>query len=278
MNTKKKMLIERLVKFVNALPYIITSFIRKKPDFIIIGAQKAGTTSLFAYLEQHEDLKLAREKEVHYFDLNFWKPNFIYRSYFPLNSFKGLTGEASPYYFFHPLVPKRIKKQNPKVKLIVMLRNPIERAFSQYNMERRVGKENSKLFEVAIKKEDQRLEGEIDKIIQKAPYYNSFSHQAHSYLSRGKYFEQTQHWLKHFSMDQFCFIKSEDFFTNPKGELKRVYDFLAIEEKYPENLKPKNVGDYPKEINEQTIKFCEEYFKEDMIKLETLLGSNFKWF
>ena len=117
----------------------LTSHFRMLPDFIIIGAQKSGTSSLYYYLSQHPNVKPALKKEVHYFDLNFEKNVLFYRMQFPLifnrlNIFgkKYVTGEASPYYIFHPHVARRISKIIPSVKIIVLLRNPIDRSFSHY--------------------------------------------------------------------------------------------------------------------------------------------------
>ena len=257
--------------------YWISSPWRKLPDFIIIGVQKGGTSSLFSYLEQHPQLRLSREKEVHYFDLNYWKPYFVYKSYFPIKSNKYLTGEASPYYIFHPKVPQRIKQHLPNTKLILMLRDPVERALSHYNMEFRKGKEDIETFNQAINIEQERLEGERNKIISGGNSYNSFSHQTYSYLSRGKYYEQLAWWFEYFPRDQFCIIKSEDFFINPKETLKQIYDFLGIDTKYPDNLSPQNVGHYPKELDEQILEYCRNYFQEDSIRLKELIGEDFHW-
>ncbi|HEY9295730.1 MAG TPA: sulfotransferase domain-containing protein, partial [Phormidium sp.] len=164
-----------------------------QPDFIIIGAQKCGTTSLYEYLIQHPQILAASKKEVHFFDLNFAKGVDWYRQQFKPVSQKSITGEASPYYIFHPLVPQRIYQLFPQVKLIVLLRNPVERAISHYYHEVRLGFEDLGL-EDAIAQEPARLEGETAKILADETYY-SYNHQHYTYLSRGVYVEQLNNWM-----------------------------------------------------------------------------------
>jgi len=265
------------MNFLKKVGYWISAPFRRKPDFIIIGVQKGGTSSLFSYLDQHPQLRLSRVKEVHYFDVNYWKPYFIYRSYFPIQKGKFLTGEASPYYIFHPLVARRIKKHLPKAKFIVMFRDPIKRAFSHYNMELRKGKEDINSFLEAIQQEEERLLMVAKRHSSKSSYYNSLPHQTYTYLSRGKYFEQLSAWFEIFPREQFCILKSEDFFEHPKEELKKVYDFLGLDEVYPENLTPMNVGNYSTDIDEAVVDYCNTYFREDSENLRFLLGDQFSW-
>ena len=120
-----------------------------KPNFLIIGAQRCGTTSLYNYLIQHPQIVPSSKKEVHFFDLNFHLGQSWYEKHFPEVSDNILTGEASPYYIFHPLCPKRIFDYDPSVKLIVILRNPIDRAYSHYRHIVRLGHEPLK-FEDAL--------------------------------------------------------------------------------------------------------------------------------
>ena len=109
---------------------MITAIQRSFPDFIIIGAQMCGTTSLYDYLAKHPNVLLSYVKEIHFFDHSYNKGLLWYRSFFPLRIIKGkrMTGEASPYYIFHSHSAKRIAKTLPSVKLIVMLRNPVDRS------------------------------------------------------------------------------------------------------------------------------------------------------
>lgn len=197
------------------------------PNFIIIGTQRGGTTSLFNYIRQNLTVRINNKKEIHYFDKNYDRS---YQWYVNKLS-NGFSGEATPYYLFHPLVPRRIKDfenkvGSPGIKFIVLLRKPSERAISHFYHEREIGNEAINSPDKAFKKEPLRLDlSEYRKV------YNgkqSFEHQEHSYLSRGKYHKQLNRWFKYFNKDRFLIIKSEKFFANPKTVYSGVCDFLGI--------------------------------------------------
>jgi len=238
--------------------------------------QKAGTSSLFYSLNQHPQLKLSIKKEIHFFDLNYQKGLFWYKRHFPLIYQRYLSGEASPYYFFHPLTAKRIYDLNPKIKLILLLRNPVDRAYSHYNMEKEKGKEIVASFEEAISLENERI-GQEASAFHKDPDYTSFAYQTFSYIARGYYFKQLNNWLKYFSLNQFLILKSEDFFENPHRELMKVYHFLEIREIIPQSIEPYNQGKYPLMKPELRVR-CQQYYYEDTKLLEDLLGIQFHWF
>ncbi len=214
------MIFKKLIKNVFFSFRMLTSGVRQLPKFIIIGVQKGGTTSLTYYLKQHPQVYLPIKKEVHFFDLNFKKGLSWYKAYFPILSNK-IPGEATPYYIFHPHVAKRIKQTIPNAKFIVLLREPVSRAFSQYRKETSEKHDNIKTFEEAFEAEKERVENEEKKMIKDEDYY-SYAHQRYTYFSRGLYHKQIQNWLQYFNMEQFLFLKSEDFFSNPKKELKKV--------------------------------------------------------
>ena len=244
------------------------------PDFIIIGTQKGGTSSLYSYLGQHSQVELPTQKEIHFFDLKYIKGIEWYKDQFPSIDNNKVTGEASPYYIFHPFVAKRVYNHLPKIKLIVMLRNPIDRAYSNYMMQ--IDKKIEPLtFELAIEEEDKRLEGEIEKMLS-TPNYNSFNLQKYSYIKRGEYYSQIKNWLKYFNLEQFHFIKSEDFFNDPTKELFEVHDFLDIKQEKPISLKPVNTNEY-QQMNPKTRKNLSLYFAEESQKLSQLIGNNFNW-
>jgi hypothetical protein len=200
------------IKIKNKLKYLL----RKKPDFIIIGVQKGGTSSLFKYLSYHPQIVPSKKKEVHFFDNNFELGKYWYMNFFPWKwkCMGKKTGEASPYYIYHPHALARIKNHLPNVRLILLLRNPVERAFSEYNMALRKGKENITSFEEAIKKEIM-VKTEQTKMLND-PSYKSYFHQTFSYISRSMYADQIKSLLKYFSKEQVLIIKSEDFYINPK--------------------------------------------------------------
>ncbi|MCF6341209.1 MAG: sulfotransferase domain-containing protein [Bacteroidales bacterium] len=246
------------------------------PDFIIIGAQKGGTSSLFSYLKQHSQLQLPNKKEIHFFDNHYLKGVSWYRSHFPLNIFdNNKTGEASPYYLFHPHAPQRVFQHCPKVKLIVMLRNPTDRAYSHYMMQNKRKFDPLHTFEEAIAAEESRLRVETLRL-ENEPFYNSVHHQRLSYLERGKYYTQLNRWFLYFQTHQFLFIKSEIFFDDPLKELQRVYAFLDIKKENPPDLSPQNVNDY-EPMKDKTRGILNEYFADENKKLAGLLGNDFLW-
>lgn len=256
---------------------IVTSPWRRFPDFIILGVQKGGTSSLFSYLSQHPDIVPSKTKEVHFFDKNYYKGLYWYRSFFPLSFLnrKKITGEATPYYIFHPRVPERVQKDLFKAKLIILLRDPVYRAYSHYQMTREEGLEPLESFEEAIKEEENRLAGENRKIMSFSSY-NSYNHLNFSYLSRGNYFDQIQNWLEYFPKEQLLFIKSECFYSNPKEELLKIYRFLGVKDIFPADFSQKNAGSYTP-LKEETLKLLKTYYSAKNKKLIKLLGKEFTW-
>ena len=169
---------------------------RPLPGFVILGAQKAGTTSLHEYLCEHPLASSSTVKEVHYFDLAYERGPAWYRAHFQIpRRADEIAGEASPYYLFHPLVPARVARDLPEARLIVLLRNPIERAYSHHNHERALGFEKLGFVE-AIECEPERLRGEEERLAGERGY-RSFAHQHHGYLARGRYADQLERWLAH---------------------------------------------------------------------------------
>ncbi len=254
---------------------LIPTSLKRKPDFIIIGAQKGGTSSLFYYLSQHSQLSLPHIKEIHFFDNNYNKGIDWYKNQFP-SQFIGRrkTGEASPYYLFHPHVPGRIIKCCPKIKFIVMLRNPVDRAYSHFMMQKK-RKIELLSFEDAIKVESARLSEEENKLLSN-PGYNSITHQQRSYIARGNYYPQLIRWFELFPFEQFLFINSEIFFDNPLTQLSKVYSFLNIKHETPYNLNPQNINEYEL-MKPNTRVYLNEYFASYNKKLAHLLGNEFTW-
>ena len=144
------------------LSRLASGHMRSLPDFIMIGGMKCGTTSLFQYLQQHPGVSRVYVEEVHFFDLHYGRGLNWYRAHFPVKG-KGeatICGDDSPYYIFHPLVPARVREDVPGAKLIALLRNPVDRAYSHYHHELRRGREDLS-FEKALDREEERLEGEV---------------------------------------------------------------------------------------------------------------------
>lgn len=264
----------------------VTSNIRKLPDFLIIGAAKCGTTSLYSFLTQHFQIAPARRKEIYFFDRNYEKGLWWYRAHFPVFFQKQksnrainnelITGEATPCYLFHPHAPKRVLSVIPNVKLIIMLRNPIERAFSNYNMNVRKGYEQLS-FEEAIEKEEERLSGRLDKML-KDEKYQSFNRQHYSYLARGIYVDQLKNWMDKFSENQFLILSSKEFHKNIENCLNKIFDFLNISKagSMPSDFIRHNYAPYPK-IAENTRRQLAKYFEPHNQRLYDFLGIDFEW-
>jgi len=222
------------------------------PAFLIIGAQKAGTTSLASYLAAHPGVVSPKWKEVHFFDLNYTRGVEWYRSHFPMgprrrlrSRFDGrrlLAGDATPYYILHPQAPSRAWQLIPAARIIVLLRDPVDRAYSHYHHEVRLGKE-SLSFEDAIAAEPSRIAGEVERL-EAEPSYESFNYQHFTYLERGIYADQMRRWLNYFRPDQFLVLSSEQFFKSPAVEYRKVLKFLGLPEWELPAYPAEHVGSY----------------------------------
>jgi len=202
---------------------------RGLPAVLLIGAQKAGTTSLFHYLVRHPAVLAPSEKEIHYFDLNFGAGEDWYRAHFPAErrlADGALTLDASPYYLAHPLAPERAAALLPAAKLIALLRDPVDRALSHYHHEVRGGRESLSLV-AALDAEAGRLAGEEERL-RVIPGYYSAAHHRHSYLLRGLYLQQLQRWLRWYGRDRVLVLQSERLFRDPAAVTAAVLRFLAL--------------------------------------------------
>ena len=259
---------------------ILTSPIRRMPDFLIIGAQKCGTTSLFDFLIQHPNIGKPHKKEISYFSYKYFRGTNWYKSFFPIflpgftQNFS-LTGEATTEYICYPKSAQRIAKTIPKIKLIVLLRNPVDRAYSHYHHTKRVGKEHLS-FEEAITKEKERVDWCLQNILDDENYYHENYH-FYTYLSRGVYVDQIKHWLYLFDRKQFLFLKSEDLFSHPSKTFKQVLNFLELPIWEPKQYQKLNYNSYQNMIDSQTREKLVDYFKPHNEKLYQLLDMNFGW-
>lgn len=251
-----------------------TSALRVLPDFLIIGAQKAGTTSLYAYLGAHPKITAALAKEVHFFDYNFGLGEAWYRAHFPTlwERWRGdflVTGEASPYYLFYPLAAPRAKQIVPKAKIIVLLRNPVDRAYSHFHHQVRLGLEELP-FEQAIEQEATRLQGEFEQILVDDEYY-SFNYQNYSYLARGMYAEQLERWFRFFPREQFLILDSSALYQQTARTLERTLEFLQVPPGPPQTFGVKNDGSYAP-MDERVRAQLSEFFAPHNERLFALLN------
>lgn len=253
--------------------------LRALPDFVIVGTQKGGTTSLYDYLGRHPGVVPALRKEVHFFDLHFGRGVAWYRAHFPprarltLGRCRGgrrsITGEASPYYLFHPMVPARLRAVVPTARVIVLLRRPVERAFSHYRHEVRAGREHLS-FEEALAAEDRRLDGEHDRL-SRHPEAVSDAHRHASYASRGLYADQLTGWFRHFPRQQVLVLASEALFERPAQVYRQTLDFLGLALSGPMRFPVRNQG-HPLALAPGARATLEERFAEPHRRLVAQLG------
>ncbi len=255
----------------------LTSPLRALPNFVIIGTMKGGTTSMFQYLAQHPQVNPPFRKEIKFFDIHYPKGLLWYRAHFPL-WFKmtrgALTGEATPYYLFHPQAAGRLADTLPDSKIIIMLRNPVDRAYSHYSHIQRVGREPLS-FEDAIAAEPDRLAGEAEHILAD-PSYSTFTHVHYSYLARGRYVEQLPRWLERFPRKQILFIASEELSRAPSETFQKTLDFLGLDAWLPDQFSIFKQGSY-EQMAPATRQKLVEYFRPFNRQLYDLLGMKFDW-
>lgn len=256
----------------------LTAHERVLPNFIVIGTQKGGTSSLFNYLLQNPNILPGYKKEVKFFDGNYHKGLDWYRYNYPLmsqmNKSLAQTGEASPSYVFHPLVPQRIKEALPNIKLVLLLRNPVARAYSHYQGNLRKGHETLS-FEEAIEQEENRLEGEKEAIIADQ-HYPMYRYLVYSYLARGRYIEQIKNWLRSFPLEQILILRSEDLFNSPQEVYTRVLAFLGLPDWKIDNFEIINVWRY-ESMKSQTEQKLIEYFNPFNQELFEFMGTDYGW-
>ena len=262
-----------------------TSGLRMDPTFLIIGAQRAGTTSLYRAIAAHPAVTPPTfHKGVHYFDIQYTRGHDWYRGHFPLRGTatraaarvgaRPATGEGSPYYMHHPAVPARIAAALPEVKLIALLRDPVERAYSAWKHEKARGFEDQP-FERALDLEASRLEGEVERLLAD-PGYRSMAHQHQAYVTRGKYAEQLHRVIDAVGEDRLLVLEAEEFFSNGPAVYKRVLDFLELPQWSPEAFEQHNAR--PSKPLEPALQArLEEAFRPHDEELAQLLGRMPAW-
>lgn len=262
------------VPFANA-----TASLRMFPDYLIVGAQRAGTTSLYNYLAQHPDVGRVRlSKGVHYFDTNAEKPLRWYRAHFPLDPDKiplksrpTHVGEGAPYYMFHPLAAERIDAALPGVKLIAVLRDPIERAQSQWAHESARGFEPLP-FEEALHAEDERLAG-VEERLRRDPSAYSYAHQHQSYAARGQYAPQIERLWDRFGRDRVLVVSAPRMFSEPAAVYAETLSFLGLKP-FDAVYEVHNARSYSK-IEPAIASWLGEKFADSNERLVELLGPDF---
>lgn len=261
---------------------LLSAPFRAGPDFVVIGAQKSGTTSMYAYLVQHPQIHECYKKELHYFDTYIHRGNLFYRSFFPLKSkvkAGDICGEASTGYLLHPKVPQRIKAFNPNAKVIALLRDPVDRAISSYHHQIRKGTETHSMQE-AFAIEEERLKEHWQKVLnEKGEDVKKSSKQVRqfSYKKRGMYLEQLKPYFEAFPRENIYIEYSENFFREPERILKEIFRFLGLDDSFvPADLAPKNVKAYA-DADQAIIDELKELYSVPNKELESFLGRKTPW-
>jgi hypothetical protein len=252
---------------------------RPYPDVIITGAMRAGTTSLLGYLGQHPGIRRSSKKEIHYFDYHFDESNEWYRAYFPRirpGAPRSVFLESSPSYLFHPKAPERLASVLDDVKLIALLRNPVERTLSHYFHEVRRGREPLAMLE-AFEAEEERLAGEVEKI-SRDDSYPCKPHRYFSYKSRSVYIEQLRRWEPWLRSGQMRVVQSEDLYSEPARVVEELFEFIGVDPGFHSpDLRPRNVGGNREAAPAEVVEYLEDYFRPFNAELELFLGRRFGW-
>ncbi len=254
------------------------------PDFLLIGAQKCGTTSLYSYLAEHPCIHSATVKEVGYFDRYYRRGLDWYRSQFPSRLRKHyervvrrrpfFTGEASSGYLLNPIALRRIAEVLPEVKLIVVVRNPVDRAYSHYQHTARIRIETLP-FEEAIALEPDRLRDAWQSMLE-GNDYPDLTIAWFAYLRTGLYADQLKVLFGLFPRDQVLIVSYEEFFADPRRGYARVVEWLGLPKWQPEDfgrLNPGGGATLTGAVREQLV----EYFRPYNAELYELLGRKFAW-
>lgn len=242
---------------------------KKRVGFVIGGTQKGGTTALHAYLSQHPEIGMSRKKEVHYFDKYFdrKKPfcgSFIgyarYHRYFSFSRDKKIHGEATPAYMYRYNVPERIWRYNPQMKWILLLRNPLERAYSHWNMQVEKGKEKRPFLQAAM--------AEPEKCRRSLRQCHSYS-----YIARGFYTEQLRRILRHFPREQLLVLRSEALLSAPENILPLVWKFLGVgtAEIMPLSKEEAHVRSYSRSMSKEEFALLHHIYEYEIRQLERML-------
>jgi len=246
---------------------------------MIIGTQKGGTTSLHSYLLKHPGFGPTLTKEIHYFDRAHLPSMRWYQAHFPMRlPRERICIDSTPQYLTHPLVPQRVKEFYPFMKFVVLLRNPVERAYSHYN------------HRVSRNQEHRRFEDAIDELIKSEGTYASTSEKFEdsgrpegpnkdfrNYLNRGKYAIQIRNWFDSFSRDQFLILNSEEFFSNPREAIAEVCQFVGVGGDFQGATRVENSGgNYPR-MSPEIRETLTSYYESSNDDLYSLLNVDYRW-
>jgi len=261
--------------------YYLSSPFRVLPECFVIGVVRSGTTSLYHYLRQHPSIAPATYDELGYFDDNYHLGINWYKSLFPTKFTKNkiikkhgkfLTYDVTPFYIYNPLVAKRILESFPKAKIISNLRNPIDRAYSNYIIMLQDG-DTTETFEEMIHTAMDELEKNKSKLNDDV--YLVDTHYE-NILARGFYADQLEIWFEKFQKKQLLMIPSEDLAQKPDQVLRKVFEFLNLPYFKIKDFTKQNKREYHP-MKDETRKLLIEFYKPHNEKLYSLINQHFDW-
>ncbi len=233
-------------------------------DFIVAGAQKSGTTALHYFLAKHPNITMGDQQEIHFFDDDATFAATVdyerLHKHYPLVAPSTIAGDCTPSYLYFKPAVERIWNYNPKIKLLVLLRNPVERAFAHWNMQRFKSREPLDFFD-AIREEKTRIAG--------APPIEA---RRFAYVDRGFYAEQLERVFQFFPRKQVKVVKSEEFKDKQRETLASIFSFLGLEPLRSVRTRDRNVVPYERVMNWEERIFLYNLFADDIAKLEQILG------
>lgn len=260
---------------------------RPPPDFIIAGAQRCGTTSLFRALAKHPAMmrNVINAKGIHYFDTNYHQNKAWYLSHFPSRSERDahadnvgqspVVGEASPYYLYHPAGAERMAQAIPDTKVIVLLRNPVKRAISHHLHMVWEGHESMEDIDKALDLESTRLAG-IEEKLMADPSYVSRDHQHYSYMARGHYASQLERLFKHFDRKNVLVMATEKLISDSQSSLSTIQSFIGLEPDSSIELEKRNASSKFAPRPETLQRLTDEY-AESNEHLKQLVDIEIPW-
>lgn len=264
---------------------------RPNPDFLIIGTKRGGTTSLFNYLLMHPGVlglfpqNRGKKSTDYFFSSSYGRGDDWYRSHFHTErhrqamqrdlGYRPVSGEASPYYVWDPRIASRVASTCPETKAIMLVRDPVKRAWSHY-LERTQNGVEPLSFVDALDAEERRLEGELDRMMAD-PGYHSTAWDWYGYRSRGDYLPQLQRWTETLGTDNLLVVRSEDMYADVQGVVDSVTDFLGLPRHELPTRRTFNASHTSPKMPPEAVADLRAHFAPKVAELESWLGRDLRW-
>jgi len=258
---------------------LLTGRWRALPDFLVIGAMKAGSTALYDYIIQHPQVVPPFKKELHYFDRHLHRGETWYRSRFPLQRNvrpPRITGESSPTYLPLPHAPRLIHALVPDARLVAVLRNPTQRAISHYFHQVAKRTETRPILQ-AMRDEPAVIAPHLERMARDERYFH-WEYANASYLHHGYYVDHLARYHEHFGRDRLLVVTSDELADDTTATMRRVYAFLGVDADFvTPNRSPRNVGDNKQPIAAEVTAFLDDHFRPYNARLRAYLGRDLGW-